>query len=373
MHASVFVCAYVCACVCLWVCITVSVYVCVINSVFESCRVATVPLGDGLWCQSVAAAHNKSFSTGLERHREKELFFFTLPFSYLPSFSLFPPFPQPSLPSFPSSPLLLWCCLLSINLLSCFCHFYLCLPSLSLCMNLFLFCFSESLFHVLNLQLPSTLSFLSVCLAFISIPFYTFFAFPPLSVQPDSNCGISHNHKKQEIKERERRWQCGKRPWVQLSILTEEQKNKTTRTNKQKDLWTWPETHTWPDKSEIAFEKVRRTAENICSLASELREWGQFVSLFDFRVTPFQKAPGHPAPGVMVPEPWETTPSICLWFHCQMDVELCLAHNQCSTDLNSQLTTWNCLHCRIHFSPLEESCSWSLFFSSYVITKQLFV
>lgn len=149
---------------------------------------------------------------GWKDTERKSCSLFTLPFSYLPSFSLFPPFPQPSVPSFPSSPLLLWCCLLSINLLSCFCHFYLCLPSLSLCMNLFLFCFSESLFHVLNLQLPSTLSFLSVCLAFISIPFYTFFAFPPLSVQPDSNCGISHNHKKQEIKERERRWQCGKRP-----------------------------------------------------------------------------------------------------------------------------------------------------------------
>lgn len=119
---------YVCVCISMYT--SVCEYVCGCGGVlvraclcYQSCRVATVSPGDGLWCQSVAKAHNKSVSTELERQRSSQftlnflpsffptIFFLTIfisssdcfsyPFSIHVSFSAFPLFslstPMPSL------------------------------------------------------------------------------------------------------------------------------------------------------------------------------------------------------------------------------------------------------------------------------------
>lgn len=152
-------------------CVSVTACLC-----YQSRRVATVSPGDGLWCQSVAAAHKKSVSTELERQR-KSCSQFTLPFPFSSFFTtFFPFFPiSPFLTSLLSSPLpsfLLYVFLpplcfaggfffpltfpsLHVFVPTVLSSFHLCLPALSFCIRCpFLSSVSPTWFHVLNLPLP---------------------------------------------------------------------------------------------------------------------------------------------------------------------------------------------------------------------------
>ena len=174
-HACIYVRMYMC----LWVrmmcvCVCVCVCVCNSNSVSVSRRVATVSPGDGLWCQSVAAAHNKSVITELEKpERERVVLnspflfhivvLFHIVFYFLQSSFPFPPSVFP--PFFPIHhfhsflfnallPLVHFFPLHSINPFgpSCFCPF----PLLCLYIHRVLPYFAASCFHFLNLTLLST-------------------------------------------------------------------------------------------------------------------------------------------------------------------------------------------------------------------------
>lgn len=157
-------------CVCVF---CVSVFVCNSNSVSVSRRVATVSPGDGLWCQSVAAAHNKSVITELEKpERERVVLnspflfhivlLFHIVFYFLQSLFSFPPqcF-HPFSPSITSTLFSSMLCFLSfifflpsINPFGplCFCPF----PLLCLYIHRVLPYFTASCFHFLNLPLLST-------------------------------------------------------------------------------------------------------------------------------------------------------------------------------------------------------------------------
>lgn len=90
-------CAYIYVCMCLWTWVLhacfASVCVCVlVTACYQSRRVATLSPGDGLRCQSVAAAHNKSVSTELEIQSGRVVLCSLFPFLIILS-STFVPFP----------------------------------------------------------------------------------------------------------------------------------------------------------------------------------------------------------------------------------------------------------------------------------------
>lgn len=73
-------------------------------------------------------------------------------------------------------------------------------------------------------------------------------------------------------------------------------------------------TGTSADESEIALEPAKPAAESNCNLVrdGEQRETRKFCHHLSSKSHPLKKAPGHPDPGVTVPEPSETPPpSVC--------------------------------------------------------------